>query len=220
MKKLWGSVLECDLLNLRGEIQRLEASGVSALHLDIMDGVMVNEIFMGEEVVRRISAEFPNLEIECHLMVHNPLNTIKNLNLTRISTVIVHNNTQMPEISAYMALHKGRLGVAVSSVDVLEEMYIPVNTVKILVMGVAPGKGGQALLPDTARRIARAREAFKDIKIGVDGGVNLETLPSLIQADEFVIGSFLFAGDMPETVKTITSVLSPEYDDDNVMFVV
>src|SRR5439155_19293797 len=65
------SLLLCDFGNLRGEVERLEAAGVPALHLDIMDGHFVPNLSYGlplVEAVRRLTS----LPIEAHLMISNP----------------------------------------------------------------------------------------------------------------------------------------------------
>lgn len=205
--KVWASVLSSDLLHLRGAIEQLKEAGITALHLDLMDGALVPQIFLGEEFVRRVASEFPEMEIECHLMVCNPLNTVKNLDLSQIKRVIVHHNAHMEELALYLQQFRCGLGVALSPHDDIEGVAVPGSAEKILTMGVTPGVGGQRLLPDTAARLARARERWPDCRHGVDGGVNPHTLAELLAADEFVLGSCLFRDGPSEVLAAISQVL-------------
>ncbi|KAI5171309.1 ribulose-phosphate 3-epimerase [Nematocida sp. LUAm3] len=200
MKKAFASILSCDILRVHEEIQKLWDAGIRRLHIDLMDGVVTDKIFLGEDAVKRIKEGFPEMEIECHLMVCNPLNTIKNLELQELSCVIVHMTPCLKEVATYMRMHNGKLGIAISPDEELEEIYIPENTEKILIMGVPPGRGGQKMLPDTGKRIRKVRDAYKNMIFGVDGGVNIETIESVIDADDFVIGSCLFKEEDPEQV--------------------
>ncbi|KAI5180388.1 ribulose-phosphate 3-epimerase [Nematocida sp. AWRm80] len=197
------SILSCNLLEIKQEIERLVEIGIKELHIDIMDGVLVNNIFLGEEFLRRIVEEFPGLEIECHLMVSNPLNTIKNLDLSKIRMIIVHNNPYMEEISIYLKNQKAQLGIGISPMDTFEDITVPSNTSKILIMGVCPGRGGQKMLKNTPERIAEAKRRYPGLVIGVDGGINTDTISQVKQADEFVLGSCLWSGDSQATLHTI-----------------
>ncbi|KAI5184338.1 ribulose-phosphate 3-epimerase [Nematocida homosporus] len=207
MKRIYASILNCDLLAIGAEIERLVAAGIKRLHLDLMDGAVTGKIFLGEEIVKQIGERFPELEIECHLMVQNPLNCIKNLELSRLSHVIVHTNPQMAEVAQYMKMHGGKLGVAISPGEVLDKLYIPETASKILIMGVVPGRGGQKMLSCTTERLREAKDKYADVVFGVDGGVNLETIVDVISADDFVLGSCLFNSDTTEVCDKIREIL-------------
>ena len=65
------SLLLCDFGHLADEVHRLEAAGVKALHLDVMDGHFVPNMTYGlpiVEAVRRVT----QLPIEAHLMISDP----------------------------------------------------------------------------------------------------------------------------------------------------
>ncbi|KAI5188614.1 ribulose-phosphate 3-epimerase [Nematocida sp. AWRm77] len=209
-KKIWASILSCDLLCIDKEIERLKSLGIEALHIDIMDGALVPKVFLGEDFVQKIVEKFPELEIECHLMVCNPLNAFKNMNLDAINRVIVHNSLYMQDVGAYLQTHKCALGVAIAPHDDPEAVFIPAKTDKILTMGVMPGFGGQRLLPDTHIRLAQARKRWPQCVHGVDGGVNAGTIKGVLEADEFVLGSCLFQNDAQTELDTITEICKEE----------
>lgn len=84
----------------------------------------------------------------------------------------------------------------------------------VLVMTVNPGFGGQKFIPDTLEKISEVRylidQTERDIRLQVDGGVNLETAGLLKEsgADTLVTGTYAFkAKDMPEAVKLLREIV-------------
>jgi ribulose-phosphate 3-epimerase len=77
-------------------------------------------------------------------------------------------------------------------------------------MSVNPGFGGQSFIEGTLNKIAKVRkmidETGKDIRLEVDGGVNLSTIAEVAKAgaDTFVAGSAIFGTDNYED--TITNL--------------
>ena len=65
------SLLACDFAHLEREVREVEAAGVPALHLDVMDGHFVPNLSIGVpivEAVRRIT----DLPLDVHLMISEP----------------------------------------------------------------------------------------------------------------------------------------------------
>jgi len=74
----------------------------------------------------------------------------------------------------------------------------------VLVMSVEPGAGGQAFIPEMLERIAslatRIESQSTKVDLVVDGGINAETAPSVVQAggNVLVAGTSVFGhGDGP-----------------------
>ncbi|MEP1029166.1 MAG: ribulose-phosphate 3-epimerase, partial [Alphaproteobacteria bacterium] len=69
----------------------------------------------------------------------------------------------------------------------------------ILVMSVNPGFGGQSFMPSQLPKIKRIRDMIgnRPIELEVDGGVNTDTIKSVVDAgaDGLVGGSAVFKGD-------------------------
>ena len=54
MYKLLPSILEADFYNLGMQIDSLRRSGISSLHIDVMDGHFVPNIALGPQLIRSI----------------------------------------------------------------------------------------------------------------------------------------------------------------------
>ena len=69
----------------------------------------------------------------------------------------------------------------------------------VLVMSVIPGMGGQEFLLETAPKVVRLKEKIHseklNVKIMVDGGINLETKEYVKDADILVSGSYVISSD-------------------------
>ncbi|KAI5190052.1 ribulose-phosphate 3-epimerase [Nematocida minor] len=209
IKKVFGSILSCDVLSMQSEIDRLVRMGIKGLHLDLMDGHFVERVFLGEDIINRIVVKNPDMFVECHLMVSSPLNSIKHLDISRIDRIVVHQREKLPEISEYIGSSGCKLGLAVVNEKEIEGISSTdkLKIDKILIMGVPVGEGGQKMLSKTKEMIEFATRRHKDLLIGVDGGVNLSTLGEVQLADEIVLGSCLFSENGEETARKIFSYL-------------
>ncbi len=74
--KFSASMMCADYGHLEKEIRALEAAGIDAFHVDIMDGEFVHNFGMGLHDLNyiRSATEKP---IECHLMIREPVRYIK-----------------------------------------------------------------------------------------------------------------------------------------------
>ena len=89
-------------------------------------------------------------------------------------------------------------------VSVLEDIIADVEMV--LLMSVNPGFGGQKFIENTIDKVKRLRRMIAEkgcqTLIEVDGGVQGETAPRLVEAgvDVLVSGSYVFKSPTPEQV--------------------
>jgi ribulose-phosphate 3-epimerase len=93
--------------------------------------------------------------------------------------------------------------------DVIEDLDL------VLLMSVNPGFGGQSFIEGTLNKIAKVRKMIdatgKDIRLEVDGGVNLSTIAEVAKAgaDTFVAGSAIFGTDnYEETISNLRAQIS------------
>ena len=83
------SMLASDLTNIEKEIRRTENAQVEWLHIDVMDGVFVDNITYGNNVVaamRKVS----DIYFDTHLMVTDPTNLIPLFALAGSNMLTIH----------------------------------------------------------------------------------------------------------------------------------
>lgn len=212
MALLAPSLLSADFVRLAEEIARVEAAGADWLHLDIMDGHFVPNLTFGPPVVAAIR-KISKLPLDVHLMVSNPAALVEQFAEAGADYLTVHVETE-PHLHRLVNRIR-ELGVKpavtlnpATSVDLLDEILSEVDMV--LVMSVNPGFGGQKFIPASLDKIRRLRQKLKrldrQVLIEVDGGVNQETAPQLIEAgvDVLVAGSAVFgSADMKTTIAAL-----------------
>jgi ribulose-phosphate 3-epimerase len=87
-------------------------------------------------------------------------------------------------------------------VSVLEDIICDVDMV--LLMSVNPGFGGQTFIENTIKKVRQLRRLITDsgskALIEIDGGVQHETAPRLVEAgaNVLVAGSYVFKSETPE----------------------
>jgi ribulose-phosphate 3-epimerase len=198
------SLLACDFANLEREIAAVEAIGVAALHLDIMDGHFVPNISFGlpiVEAVRRVS----QLPLDVHLMIDNPNEYLADFRAAGANSMTVHVEVAgdpRPLLDKIRALDAAA-GLALNPATPLSkiEAYLP-HCDLVLVMSVMPGFGGQEFDPIALTKLSalRANENCTAL-LEVDGGVTTDTTfdCAAAGADLFVAGTAVFRSDDYET---------------------
>ena len=203
------SVLAADFLNLKDEIEMLNASQADYIHLDVMDGTFVPNISYGIPVIQAIQ-KISKKPADIHLMIEKPeryLDTFLDLGAKILSIhyeACTHLHRALDQIK-----NRGCLaGVALNpltSIDVLNDIIKDIDVVNL--MSVNPGFGGQKFIPLTYSKINRLHKLIKSQNsnaiIQIDGGVNMENAPILAAsgADLLVAGNFVFGSGNP--IKTI-----------------
>ena len=212
------SILAADFANLQRDIEMLNRSDADYIHVDIMDGVFVPNISFGIPVCEA-AYRYATKPLDVHLMIVEPDRYLEAFREAGAHIITVH-------YEACTHLHRtiqrirelGALpGVALNPhtpveqlSDVMDELY------QVLIMSVNPGFGGQAFIENTYRKVqklAKMRsESEASFDIEIDGGVNLNNAPRLIEAgaDVLVAGSFVFSSSDP--IGTISSLKQAEYN--------
>ncbi|HAF61325.1 MAG TPA: ribulose-phosphate 3-epimerase [Anaerolineaceae bacterium] len=201
MKKIINaSILNADFSQLENQLEEASAAGIDWIHLDIMDGHFVPNISMGPSMAktcRRISA----LPMDAHLMISNPNQFIPAFADAGVNLISVHieQDIHIHRTLQNIKDHNCRAGIVLNPgtpVSSIESVMDMVDLV--LVMSVDPGFGGQKFLLPVLDKIQMVRKMIdaqnRDIYLQVDGGIDTETLPFVIDAgaDSFVIGSAIF----------------------------
>ena len=190
------SLLQCDFGNLQREIEQLEAAGVRGLHLDVMDGHFVPNLSYGMPIVAGIR-KLTSLPSDVHLMISEPSKYIGQFVESGADCLTIHAEIS-EDVPATLELIRSAgagVGLAINpdtSLDSVEQT-LPLCDL-LLIMSVNAGFGGQAFNPVALDKLTAAQQAFPELLLEVDGGVNLTTIAKCQQAGAslFVVGSAIF----------------------------
>lgn len=214
MIKIAPSLLAANYLKIGEEIERMAQAGVDYLHFDVMDGNFVPNISFGQGMVKY--AAQCSLPIDAHLMIANPEKYIDEFAQAGAKIITVHAEATHHLHRALQQIRAAgcMAGVALNPGTSPECLrYVMGEFDLALVMTVNPGFGGQKMIMSSVEKIGEIRKMLDDNQckaiVEVDGGVNLETAPMLIEkgADMLVAGSALYgASDARAFVKAIRSM--------------
>ena len=182
------------------------------LHLDIMDGVFVPNISFGFPVMEAV-AKVCKKPLDVHFMIVHPEQYIERTARLGAMLMNVHLEACTHLHRTVQEIHQAGMKAGVTlnpstPVSALEDIIGDVDLV--LLMSVNPGFGGQKFIPNTINKVLRLRELIarsgSKALIEVDGGVQNETAPRLVQAgaDVLVSGSYIFGAENPtEVIKSL-----------------
>jgi ribulose-phosphate 3-epimerase len=207
------SILNADFSRLGEEVTRAVAGGVDSIHLDVMDGHFVPNLTLGPVVVEALRP-FSALPYHSHLMIQEPMRYVETFAHAGSDLVVFHVEADGDPHEVIAAIHRtGRAaGIALNPETDAKAVHPYLEEIDLLlVMTVHPGFGGQEFLVDVLPKLAALRaEAERrrlDLPIGVDGGVNDETIGQAYAAggDVLVVGSGLYRqeGDLAPIVSQL-----------------
>ena len=206
------SLLSADFLHLERDIEMINNSDADWLHLDIMDGVFVPNISFGFPVMEAV-AKVCKKPLDVHFMIVHPEQYIERTARLGAMLMNVHLEACTHLHRTIQEIHQAGMKAGVTlnpstPVSALEDIIGDVDLV--LLMSVNPGFGGQKFIPNTINKVSRLRELIarsgSNALIEVDGGVQRETAPRLVEAgaDVLVSGSYIFGAENPtEVIKSL-----------------
>ena len=194
------------------------ASQEAKPRVDVMDGNFVPNITIGAPVVAAIRSH-TSLPLDVHLMIKAPEHQIKQFADAGADIITVHIEVS-PHIHRTVQIIKelgAQAGVVLNpgtSIDTLSEILPELDLV--LVMTVNPGFGGQTFIEGMLDKIARLRAELDKkglaAELEVDGGINAEVAPKVVQAGAKVLvaGAAVFSSGqtVKEALRKIRASLS------------
>lgn len=206
MTKVSPSLLAADFANLTKDIDMINRSEADWLHLDVMDGVFVPNISFGFPVLQAV-AKICQKPLDVHLMIVDPGKFTEQVKALGAYMMNVHYEACPHLHRTIQQIHDAGMKAGVTlnphtPVNVLEDIIQDVDMV--LLMTVNPGFGGQKFIEHSIQKVQRLKELIQKsgshALIEVDGGVNHETAPRLVEAgvDVLVAGSYVFGTENPE----------------------
>lgn len=208
------SILSCDFLNLKSELDKINESRADWVHLDIMDGVFVPNISFGFPILKAVKKHSDKL-IDVHLMIVEPEKYIDKFASYNIDYLSIHFEAckHLNRTINHIKSLNIKAGVVISPqtpVLLLEDIINDLDMVCI--MSVNPGYGGQKYIKNTLNKVSALKELIlrKNSKalIQVDGGIDTDNIKELSKngANVFVVGSSVF--DSKNVVEKINSLKS------------
>ena len=200
------SLLSADFLHLDKEVEMINESEADWLHMDIMDGVFVPNISFGFPVIKAVGKACRK-PMDVHLMIVHPENYIQQTADAGAAIMNVHYEACVHLHRTLQAIRAAGMKAGVTlnpstPVNVLEDIIGDIDIVQL--MSVNPGFGGQKVIEHSIRKVQRLRQLIERESsralIEVDGGVQAETAPRLVDAgvDILVSGSYVFKADDPK----------------------
>ncbi len=211
--KIAPSILSADFSRLGEDVKAVIDAGADIVHFDVMDNHYVPNLTIGPLVCSALRSFGIKEIIDVHLMIKPVDRIIPDFAEAGADFITFH-----PEASDHVdrtinlirenGCKPGLVLNPASSLTYLDNCIDSIDM--ILLMSVNPGFGGQKFIDSTLNKITKVRslidKAGKDIRLEVDGGINIDNIAEVAKAgaDTFVAGSAIFNSD--DYAKTIKSM--------------
>lgn len=218
MVEICGSLLAANHVHLCRDLKLAEKNGVRRFHIDVCDGHYTPHFAFGDQMVRDLRAETESV-LEAHLAVHNmPAITEPFLSTGIDILTIQYESCELPSRLIKKIRAAGiSPGICFIPATRFEEMEFFLDEADYInILGVDPGIGGQDFNSKILKKIEQTADyiSIKNLvaRISVDGGVNTETMRSIINAgaDILTFGSAVFSGNIEDNIEQIRGRINNE----------
>ena len=211
------SILSADFAKLGEDVEAVIASGADMVHFDVMDNHYVPNLTIGPMVCQALRSHGIQAPIDVHLMV-KPVDRIIPDFADAGATYISFHPEASDHVDRTLQLIRDngcQPGLVFNPATPLDSLRYAIHNVDmILLMSVNPGFAGQKFISTTLEKLKQVRamidESGLEIRLEIDGGVNLENIGAIAQAgaDTFVAGSAVFSAGNESDPNRYDSVIA------------
>ena len=187
--------------NIKEKIKLLERSDIDYLHLDVMDGIFVENKTASFLDIKNLVSDFKK-PLDVHLMVSDVIKYIDIYSELKPLYITFHLEavSDVMQVVNHIKRKGCKVGISIKPSTDVDKLTPYLNEIDlILVMSVSPGKGGQAFIKDSILKIDKLKQIKNNLNysylIEVDGGINNETIKLIKNADISVVGSYITNSD-------------------------
>ena len=200
------SLLAADFARLGEALRTIKEAGAGIVHVDVMDGHFVEDISVGQPVVRNLR-KATDLALDLHLLIERPERYVGEFLAAGADRLAVHieATTRLHQVLDVIRKQGVQAGVALNPSTPVDSIVDLVGEFDYLsILSSDPGLGEGTFIPRSAEKV-RAAASLRDERraefvIQVEGGIRVEHMERLVQAgaDILVAGSAIFNSEDPK----------------------